>query len=271
MSFGFLKNRLTSHVITYTEKPARESHDAELAWRDRWIANPNMTSYFWYAERGGATLLQEYDACSCSPSDVDVHPRAHLHALSELPGVPKPIVVDTVHECTDPTCGEVAQKGGLVDRADHAHVAAERPVIVNVHAFSEPFEAFTLRAFAAEADGQSLPTDIAITCDPATTRAIIWAHRTFREDGMREETQLVKNNVPQVNADGTPIIVKLHHADSLVYGRVLTDGTQEVYQVYADGARFEHASYEDAHAHEYGALHGPAVLGTEYQREVVAR
>jgi len=99
---------------------------------------------------------------------------------------------------------------------------------------SDTFEPFDLIAEPMTLHHQDLP-QVSFTIEPGMK--VVWAHR-------------VRTNRPMgagLNADDAN--VSIVHEDTMIVGRVLADGTEEIATIYPDGAQFDHASFPDAIAH----------------------
>ncbi|GAC1306402.1 MAG: hypothetical protein NVSMB19_18520 [Vulcanimicrobiaceae bacterium] len=119
---------------------------------------------------------------------------------------------------------------GEPDPVGHVHKIAEWPgkpsmEFAPVFKATEPFKAWTLVAEPEHLSHQSLPTGLSYEIGPDD--AAIWGHRmrfnTTGDFGGSESIQ--------------------------IFGVEHADGRQEVTTVYANGAVFSHASYDDALGH----------------------
>jgi hypothetical protein len=187
-------------------KSVAQSHRDEIAWRNAWINDDRVASYFWAVTRDKKVVVQEYDPCDCQ--DEPTSPTAHRNHFVDIPGVWKPIVI------------------GQADAADYAHNPVKVDVTIPAFEATTDFAPFMFHAVPKTLHHQSLAS-LSVEIEPGM--AIVYGHRTVtnRHDG------------------GS------HYMESLVFGRVLADKTEEVTQVYPNGDVVTHASLAEALAHEH--------------------
>lgn len=115
---------------------------------------------------------------------------------------------------------------GIADTFDRDHNPISVPVTIPAFAASMPFGPFTFHAVPVTLDHQALAPQ-SVEIEPGMK--IVYGHRTRTNE----------------STGGA------FYVDSLIFGRILSDGTQEIKQVYAGGDVFSHSSIDEAHLHEH--------------------